>query len=549
MPELKKDVTDITRYVMVVDSIDGSPETGVTVTNLDLQYTRYGAAPAAKANATDLGATDAAHSDTGMYEVNGTSSPGLYRVDWPDAAFATGVEGVLLVVSGTGFAPAVEDIQLVDNIIGDAIDGSGRVDVGQWLGTAVTLGSGAPDVNIQSKDDIDFTATEKTYLGPLIGAFGANSPNRLVDHLRAVMSKAASAPDAGVGTYDPAIDSLEILGEGQVAMKGAGFATSTDSLAEIRDAIDILVAPSVVGSSALSGSGFLSDCVTAIRQAVDEPSTIPKYTDGDIVGLLQVAFDVVLTDIHVSTDHPVLIRHSITLVGGEQDYIMPPGVGELIRVAKMNSTTMTPEWEVWPGSHHNPSGQGWKLEGNVFRLLRDWDSTETLELLYIPNAEPYFHKASLATPTTDLDNTALTMILNATVTDGTLDKRENAYVGYMIRILSSNANTQEERLITAYNANTRTATYNKAFTRTHEGASAVTYEIVPLFSRLIKQIACLRAAIDLLSQEGNVKRMQTLTTNYQVKLAAMRRAISKKEGRFPHHLDGDTWDNESRWGY
>ena len=91
MPRIDKDATSITRYVMIVDSSDGSPETGVDVTTLDMQYTRYGAAPAAKVDAASLGATDAAWDDNEMYEVDGTSSPGLYRVDWPDAAFADGV--------------------------------------------------------------------------------------------------------------------------------------------------------------------------------------------------------------------------------------------------------------------------------------------------------------------------------------------------------------------------------------------------------------------------------------------------------------------------
>jgi hypothetical protein len=161
------------------------------------------------------------------------------------------------------------------------------------------------------------------------------------------------------------------------------------------------------------------------------------------------------------------------------------------------------------------------------------------------------HKADLDTPATDLDNTALTCILAATPADGTLDTRENAYVGYMLRILSSNANTQEERLITAYDADTRTATFNKAFTRTHEGAGTVTYEVVPTFSRLLKHVVSLRASIDLLSQEGNSQRMATLERNYAVKVAAMRRELQNKEARFPGHFNADNWDNPNRgefWG-
>jgi hypothetical protein len=42
------------------------------------------------------------------------------------------------------------------------VDANSRVDVGSWLGTAVTLGAGAPDVNIQSTDNIDLSVLQKT---------------------------------------------------------------------------------------------------------------------------------------------------------------------------------------------------------------------------------------------------------------------------------------------------------------------------------------------------------------------------------------------------
>jgi hypothetical protein len=45
--------------------------------------------------------------------------------------------------------------------VANMIDANNRVDVGSWLGTAVTLGAGAPDVNIASEDNIDFGATKK----------------------------------------------------------------------------------------------------------------------------------------------------------------------------------------------------------------------------------------------------------------------------------------------------------------------------------------------------------------------------------------------------
>lgn len=379
-----------------------------------------------------------------------------------------------------------------------------------------------------------------TLLNALSSGFAATSPNRLIDHLRSMMSKAAVTP-ASVGTYDPAADSLEYQAERLALIEGSGFATGTDSLKQIRDAIDTLVAPSVVSSSALSGSGFLSDVVSLIRKATDEPGTTPKYTDGDIVELIQVALDTVLTDIHINTDHPIIIRYEITLVDGTQNYILPPNVGELIRVAKINSTTGLPEYEVWPGSYQNPGGCGWKLEGNVLRLLRDWDSTDTLELTYMPNSEPLLHLGTAEAVT------ATTITLMATPTDGTLGKRPNEYVGMLVRVLSSTENVHEERLITAYNVTTRVATINKAWDNTPTGT--LKYEVVPIYSRMIKHLVALRASIDLLSQEGNAQRMATLNQNYAIKMSAMRRQVSKKEGRFPHHFDGDTWDNDNRSAY
>ena len=376
-------------------------------------------------------------------------------------------------------------------------------------------------------------------LSTLASGFGGTSPNRLIDHLRTLASKAAVTP-ASFGTYDPATDSLEYQAEQQALAIGAGFTTSTDSLKEIRDAIDTLVAPSVVGSSALSGSGFLSDCVSLIRKAVDEPSVTPKWTDSDLVELLQAGIDQVIADIHVNTDHPIMVRHSITLADGVQDYIMPPQVGELLRVAKMNTSTGLPDYEVWPGSYHDPGGHGWKIEGNILRILRDWDSTDTLELLYIPNAEPLLHKGTAEA------EAATTITLMAIPTDGTLGKRPNEYVGMVLRILSSTENVVEERVITAYDVTTRIATVNKAWDNTPTGT--VVYEIVPTFGRMFKHVVSLRAAVDLLSQEGNSERMSTLERNYFQKMSTLRRQINKKEGRFPHHFDGDTWDNTNRGG-
>jgi hypothetical protein len=89
---------DVTTYFSLRLAASGADATGLVITDLDLTYVRSGATPASKVDATALGSVNAAHADNQAIAVDGTNAPGLYRVDWPDAAFASGVREVILTV-------------------------------------------------------------------------------------------------------------------------------------------------------------------------------------------------------------------------------------------------------------------------------------------------------------------------------------------------------------------------------------------------------------------------------------------------------------------
>lgn len=93
-------VADVTTYFQM-RLLAGGDATALTIADFDLSYTRTGAATAAKVDAIALAAADSAHADNKMIEVDATDCPGLYRVDWPDAAFAVGVREVVLTVKHT----------------------------------------------------------------------------------------------------------------------------------------------------------------------------------------------------------------------------------------------------------------------------------------------------------------------------------------------------------------------------------------------------------------------------------------------------------------
>ena len=154
---VKKASTDVTRYMKLVDSVTGAPKTGLTISTIDLQYTRNRTAPAAKVDCVALATTSTAHTDNNGIEIDATFSPGLYRFDWPDAAFATGVDKVILAVTCSGTDPAFEEIQLLDNMPGElstatidaVVDGvwdepaAGHATAGS-TGLALTTASAAP---------------------------------------------------------------------------------------------------------------------------------------------------------------------------------------------------------------------------------------------------------------------------------------------------------------------------------------------------------------------------------------------------------------------
>src|SRR3990167_8533456 len=111
MRQILKGSTDVSVTIYIIDSTDGTPETGVVfdTAGIDLQYHREGAAVVAITEAT-LAALTTAHTDGGFL----TIGFGAYRLDVPDAAFATGAETVDIIGTVTGMIVLPQAIQLVN---------------------------------------------------------------------------------------------------------------------------------------------------------------------------------------------------------------------------------------------------------------------------------------------------------------------------------------------------------------------------------------------------------------------------------------------------
>ncbi len=111
---------NVTAYFFIVgdasNASPGDPVTGLNETNITtFAYTRERTVETTFAAAA-LASPSAAHTDGGFEEVDATNAPGLYRVDLPDAAVATGspFARITVVVAGASNARA-EPIEITLN--------------------------------------------------------------------------------------------------------------------------------------------------------------------------------------------------------------------------------------------------------------------------------------------------------------------------------------------------------------------------------------------------------------------------------------------------
>lgn len=111
MRQIKKGSTDRSVIIRIIDSTDGSPETGVVynTSGIDLWYRREGAAVTSITEA-ELAALTTAHTDGGIIHIGN----GYYRLDLPDAAWATGANHVMVGGTVTGMIVIGQEIQLVN---------------------------------------------------------------------------------------------------------------------------------------------------------------------------------------------------------------------------------------------------------------------------------------------------------------------------------------------------------------------------------------------------------------------------------------------------
>jgi hypothetical protein len=292
--------------------------------------------------------------------------------------------------------------------------------------------------------------------------------------------------------------------------------------------------------------GFLSDVTTRVRLYTDEPSTNAKYSDANILSFLRTVWRQIMQDVNRNSQAPIVVRHDVSISNDDNVHELPPTVGSILRLAKYDTTTGTVDWEVIPKSRWNPAGPGFTVEGNIIRFEPDWDwGSHTLRLEYIPNGDVSFHDGTAGTITNSTTNNNCTIVLASSPTTGSLDTRPNAYAGQILRILSATTNDYEQqRIITAYDVTTRTATVQPAFSTSLVPSGTVTYEVAPfLGTEFGVDLVSLAVARYILGIEGDSGRLKTMSMLYTNLMREIRLGQSSIEMIVGNHFEVDTIHN------
>jgi hypothetical protein len=251
----QKGATDQSVELLFLDTTTGAGKTGLAAAGMDIKYHRPGSAATALTES-DLGAIGSAHSDGGVFEIGN----GLYRVDLPDAALATGVDRVTVFGTGTGsvivplgitlvsFDPIAAGITAAD--VRTEIDSnstklaaietdtqdlqaripaalvSGRIDasVGAMAANVVTASAVAADAVTELQSGLATSAalaTSDGKLDTLLGADVVYKKNTAVTAFGFYMENTDGTPGTGLTVTV------------QVSKDGAAFATVAGAVTEI----------------------------------------------------------------------------------------------------------------------------------------------------------------------------------------------------------------------------------------------------------------------------------------------------------------------------
>jgi hypothetical protein len=317
--EVFKGATSQSFMFELVDSTTGLPKTGIVYTDVTASYARTRSARVAITPAT-LASASSSYSSGGFIEVDATNQPGLYRVDVPNNAFASGAEEVVVTIKATGCRTQSRGFTLVDwNKQVAAIPNAAA----NASGGLLTFGTGAGQFNPSGGSVLLSAAAVQSIWDALTSALTTNgSIGKLVSDIFARLGAPAGASLAvDLAAILTAIGTRAAPGSAMTLTSGERTAIANAVEAEIIDETDsekVLTAITNKIASVNPDLGGLT--VGAIASAVlTAMSDYFKIYDSDTIGKKLIGAQLEETEFGISTASLNSIGALITALGASID--------------------------------------------------------------------------------------------------------------------------------------------------------------------------------------------------------------------------------------
>ena len=257
--QIKAGTTNVSVNLRIIDSTDGTPETGVVfdTAGIDLWYRREAAASVdiTEADLATPALTDA-HADGGFLHIN----DGWYRLDLPDAACAAGATGVQIGGTVTGMVVLAPYIELVAYDPYDTV----RLGLTALPDAAADAAGGLPisdagglDMDAQRADVAATLVDTSTTLQAEVDGLQEDTEDIQARLPAALVNSRMDSTVDSTGMESTAIDAIldDTVGDGTLtvrqvlrvlvagmAAKLSGAATTTVTIRNVADSADVIVA-------------------------------------------------------------------------------------------------------------------------------------------------------------------------------------------------------------------------------------------------------------------------------------------------------------------
>lgn len=305
--DVKSGATDVITYFVMRDATAGTRDTGITIANVEMYYIEDQAAESADAFVQAHGAVTDAHTPGEVIHVG----HGVYRVDWPDAAFDGGIgkRVQLTFVDGDAgaFTETLEVLLSPPANLADEDHTINSLTIDDDTGDAVTIitrGGNGNGVNIQGNGSGDGVIIEGGATGNGLQANGgATSGDGIVGFGQ---TDGDGIVAAGVGAGNAGLNAIGNAGNGILATgSGSGFAG--------------LKAIATVGGSGIEAVGNTNGdgmVLTGAGTGSDLNASLPDATWQEMIELL-FSFDA--TGAYGDESGSVVDQIADNSAGGAQD--------------------------------------------------------------------------------------------------------------------------------------------------------------------------------------------------------------------------------------